>query len=76
MRSRDHSTGVKSFTVTANSVPRAADLEAVVLAAASAAGCPADVTKRKALTADELAGTPPQADDGGPGEPRFVRKRF
>ena len=56
--------GVKSFTVNANSVRRAADLEAVVLAAASAAGCPAEVTKRKALTADELTGTPPQADDG------------
>ena len=56
--------GVKSFTVTANSVRRAADLEAVVLAAASAAGCPAEVTKRKALTADELTGTAPEADDG------------
>jgi SEC-C motif len=56
--------GVKSFTVNANSVRRAADLEAVVLAAASAAGCPADVTKRKALTADELAGMAPEADDG------------
>ena len=52
------------FTVTANSVRRAADLEAVVRAAASAAGCPADVTQRKTLTADELAGTPPEADDG------------
>jgi hypothetical protein len=52
------------FTVTANSVRRAADLEAVVLAAASAAGCPADVTQRSALTADELTGTPPEADDG------------
>ena len=38
--------GVKDFTVNANSVRRAADLEAVVLAAASAAGCPADVTRR------------------------------
>jgi hypothetical protein len=56
--------GVKSFTVTANSVRRAADLEAIVLAAASAAGCPADVTKRESLTADELTGTPPEADDG------------
>jgi SEC-C motif-containing protein len=55
--------GVKSFTVNANSVRRAADLEAVVLAAASAAGCPAEVTKRKALTADELTGTPPEPDD-------------
>jgi hypothetical protein len=52
------------FTVTANSVRRAADLEAVVLAAASAAGCPADVTQRSALTADELTGTPPEAGDG------------
>jgi hypothetical protein len=56
--------GVTGFTVTANSVRRAADLEGVVLTAASAAGCPADVTQRKALTADELAGTPTQADDG------------
>ena len=56
--------GMGRFTVTANSVRRAADLEAVVLAAASAAGCPADVTQRKALTADELTGRPPQADDG------------
>ncbi len=56
--------GVKSFTVTANSVRRAADLEAVVLAAASAAGCPAEVTKRKALTANELTGTAPDTDDG------------
>jgi len=30
----------------------------VVLAAASAVGCPADVTQRSALTADELTGTP------------------
>jgi hypothetical protein len=50
--------------VTANSVRRTADLEAVVLAAASAAGCPADVTQRSALTAGELAGTPPEAEDG------------
>ena len=56
--------GVSGFTVTANSVRRAADLEAVVLAAASAAGCPANVTQRSALTADELAGRPPEADDG------------
>jgi len=56
--------GVKSFTVNANSVRRAADLEAVVLAAASAAGCPADVTRRSALTADELVGTPTEAGDG------------
>ncbi len=56
--------GVKSFTVTANSVRRAADLEAVVLAAASAAGCPAKVTKRKALTTNELTGTAPDTDDG------------
>jgi len=35
-----------------------------VLAAASAAGCPADVTRRSALTADELVGTPPEAGDG------------
>ena len=54
--------GMTGFTVTANSVRRAADLEAVVLAAASAAGCPADVTQRKALTADELTGPPPDAD--------------
>ena len=47
--------GVTSFTVTANSVRRAADLEGVVLAAASAAGCPAEtVTQRKALTAGRL----------------------
>jgi len=52
------------FTVTANCVRRAADLEAVVLAAASAAGCPAEVTKRTALTADELTSTPPEAEDG------------
>ena len=52
--------GVKGFTVNANSVRRAADLEAVVLAAASAAGCPAEVTRRSALTADELAGTLPE----------------
>ena len=56
--------GVKGFTVNANSVRRAADLEAVVLAAASAAGCPADVTRRSALTAEELASTPPEAGDG------------
>ena len=56
--------GMTGFTVTANSVRRAADLEAVVLAAASAAGCPADVTQRSALTADELTGTPPQAGNG------------
>jgi hypothetical protein len=56
--------GVSGLTVTANSVRRAADLEAVVLAAASAAGCPANVTQRSALTADELAGRPPEADDG------------
>ena len=55
---------MKGFTVNANSVRRAADLEAVVLAAASAAGCPADVTRRSALTAEELAGTPPEAGDG------------
>ena len=56
--------GVSGFTMTANSVQRAADLEAVVLAAASAARCPANVTQRSALTADELAGTPPEAEDG------------
>jgi len=56
--------GVSGFTMTANSVRRSADLEAVVLAAASAAGCPANVTQRSALTADELAGTPPEAEDG------------
>ncbi len=56
--------GMTGFTVTANSVRRAAGLEAVVLAAASAAGCPADVRRRSALTADELAGTPPEAGDG------------
>ena len=56
--------GMTGFTVTANSVRRAADLEAVVLAAASAAGCPADVTRRSAKTADELTGTPPEAGDG------------
>jgi hypothetical protein len=50
--------------VNANSVRRAADLEAVVRAAASAAGCPAGVTRRSALTADELTGTPPEAEDG------------
>ena len=55
--------GMAGFTVTANSVRRAADLEAVVLAAASAAGCPADVTRRSAQTADELTGTPPEAGD-------------
>ena len=56
--------GVSGFTVNANSVRRAADLEAVVLAAASAAGCPAGVTQRSALTAQELAGTPSEAEDG------------
>jgi len=56
--------GMTGFTVNANSVRRAADLEAVVLAAASATGCPADVTRRSALTADELAGTPPEARKG------------
>ena len=56
--------GRTGFTVNANSVRRAADLEAVVLAAASAAGCPAHVTRRSALTADELAGTPPEAENG------------
>ena len=55
--------GVPGFTVNANSVRRAADLEAVVLAAASAAGCPADVTQRSALTAQELAGPQPEAED-------------
>ena len=58
--------GMTRFTVTAYSVRRAADLEAVVLAAASEAGCPADVTQRKTRTADELTGltgTPPEADD-------------
>jgi hypothetical protein len=56
--------GMTGFTVTANSVRRAAHLEAVVLAAASAAGCPADVTQRSARTADELTGTPPETADG------------
>jgi hypothetical protein len=56
--------GRTGFTVNANSVRRAADLEAVVRAAASAAGCPACVTRRSALTADELTGTPPEAEDG------------
>jgi hypothetical protein len=56
--------GMTGFTVTANCVRRAADLEAVVLAAASAAGCPAGVTQRSARTADELTGTPPHAGDG------------
>jgi len=56
--------GRTGFTVNANSVRRAAELEAVVLAAASVAGCPADVTRRSALTADELTGTPPEAGDG------------
>ena len=56
--------GATAFTVNANSARRAADLEAVVLAAASAAGCPAEVTRRSALTADELAGTLPEAGDG------------
>ena len=55
--------GRTGFTVNANSVRRAADLEAVVLAAASAAGCPADVARRSAQTADELTGTPPEAGD-------------
>jgi hypothetical protein len=58
---------VSGFTVTANSVRRAADLEAVVLAAASAVGCPVGVTRRSALTADELAGAPLDADDGPDG---------
>jgi SEC-C motif len=53
------------FTLNANSVRRAADLEAVVLAAASAADCPANVTQRSALTAQELTGTPQEAE-GGP----------
>ena len=55
--------GRTGFTVNANSVRRAADLEAVVLATASAAGCPADVARRSAQTADELTGTPPEARD-------------
>ena len=56
--------GMTGFTVTANSVRRAADVEALVLAAASAAGCAACVTQRSALTADELAGTPAEGNDG------------
>ena len=56
--------GRTGFTVNANSVRRAADLEAVVLAAASAAGCPASVTQRGTQTAGELTGTPPEAEDG------------
>lgn len=56
--------GMTGFTVTANSVRRAADMEAAVLAAASAAGSPADVTRRSVQTADELIGTPPEAGDG------------
>jgi SEC-C motif len=56
--------GRTGFTVKANSVRRAADLDAVVLAAASAAGCPAEVTQRSALTAHELADTRPEAEDG------------
>ena len=52
------------FTVNANSVRRVADLETVVLAAASAAECPANVTRRSALTAQELTGTPQEAEDG------------
>ena len=55
--------GASGFTVNANSVRRAADLEAVVLAAASAAGCPAEVTQRSALTAQELVGTSSEAED-------------
>jgi hypothetical protein len=45
-------------------VRRAADLEAVVLAAASAAECPANVTRRSALTAPEPTSTPREAEDG------------
>ena len=56
--------GRSGFTVTANSVRRAAGLEAVVLAAASAAGCPVGGTQRSALTAGELAGTPLETEDG------------
>jgi hypothetical protein len=56
--------GVSGFRMTANSVQRAADLEAVVRAAASAARCPANVTQRSALTAYELARTPLAAEDG------------
>jgi len=56
--------GRTGFTVNANSVRRAADLEAVVLAAASAAGCPASVTQRGTQTAGELMSTPPEAEDG------------
>ncbi|MGH3225513.1 MAG: SEC-C domain-containing protein [Streptosporangiaceae bacterium] len=52
------------FTVNASSVRRAADLEAVVLAAASAVECPVGVTRRSALTAQELTGTPEEAVDG------------
>ena len=55
--------GASGFTVNANSVRRAGDLEAVVLAAASAAGCPAEVTQRSALTAQELVGTSSEAED-------------
>ena len=64
--------GMTGFTVTANSVRRAADLEGVVRAAASAAGCPADVTQRKALTTDELAGTPPEGEARPRGSVRHV----
>lgn len=67
--------GVSGFTVTANSVRRAADLEAVVLRAASAAGCPAGVTQRSALTAEELAGTPLEAEDG-PGSREATCRRL
>ncbi len=56
--------GRTGFTVNANSVRRAADLEAVVRAAASAAGCPASVTQRGTQTAGELMSTPPEAEDG------------
>ena len=67
--------GLTGFTVTANCMRRAADLEAVVLAAASAAGCPAGVTHRSALTADELTGTSPEAGDG-PASREAARRRL
>ena len=66
---------VSGFTVNANCVRRAADLEAVVLAAASAAKCSVGVTRRSALTADELTSTPAVADDG-PGSREATCRRL
>ena len=45
-----------------------------MLAAASCPECPADVTQRSVLTADELAGTPSDAEDGPDGREATCRR--